>query len=327
MPSIFITRSIPDAGPKILKAAGFAVKTFSKDVIIPRADLLKGVKGCDAILSLLTDRIDAEVMDAAGPQLKIIANYSVGFDNVDLAAAKERKIVVTNAPVDESTEAVAEHTFALMLALAHRIVEADEYAKAEKYKGWSPTLFLGEDVRGKTLGLIGAGRIGSAVCQRAVNGFGMTVVYSDVQPNRELESKFNARLLPLDQMLQAADFVSVHCPLLPSTRHLVSTEQFALMKKTAFLINTARGPIVEEIALLRALRTKRIAGAALDVFENEPAIDADLTDKLELKSFPNVILTPHIASSTIEARQAMSKLSAENIVAVLSGKPALTPAK
>jgi glyoxylate reductase len=251
----------------------------------------------------------------------------VGFDNVDLEAAKKRKIIVTNTPAPEVSETVAEHTFALIMALAHRIPESDAYARAKKYKGWSPTLLLGVDVHDKVLGIVGLGRIGIAVAQRAVKGFKMKCVYSDVRRNPEFEKEFGAEYVTFEKLLQTADFISLHVPLLPSTRHLMSTEQFSMMKKTAYLINTARGPVVDEKALLRALKTKRIAGAALDVFECEPAIDCDLTDKLELKQFPNVVLTPHTASATIEARQAMSKLAADNILAVLSGKPPLTPAK
>lgn len=326
-PLIFITRQIPDSGIKKLKAAGYRLRIYNEDQIIPKKELLKQVTGCDAVLSLLTDQIDEAVMEAAGPGLKIIANYAVGFDNIDLVAAKKRSILVTNTPGDELTETVADHTIALMLGLAHRLVEADAFARAKKYKGWSPTLLLGTDFYGKTIGIIGTGRIGQAVAERAVKGFHMRCLYSDQKRNPALDKECRATFLPMEQVLENADFISLHVPLLPSTHHLISTAEFALMKKTAFIVNTARGPIIDEKALLRALRTKRIAGAALDVFENEPAIDADLTDKLELKQFPNVILTPHTASATIEARQAMSQLAAENIIAVLSGKPALTPAK
>ncbi|OGL74038.1 hypothetical protein A3F28_03955 [Candidatus Uhrbacteria bacterium RIFCSPHIGHO2_12_FULL_57_11] len=327
MSKIFITREIPDQGIEILKKAGHAVSVYPKDEIIPRKELLRSVKGVDALLPLLTDKIDGEVMDAAGKNLKIIANYAVGFDNVDLPAAAERKIVVTNTPAPEVSETVAEHTFALMIGMAHRLVESDTYARAGKYKGWGPMILLGVDLYGKTLGIIGSGRIGAAVAQRAVKGFKMKVVYSDPRQNPEFEKEFGAGYLPMDKLLGVSDFISLHVPLLPSTRHLISTPQFGMMKKTAYLINTARGPIVDEKALLVALRAKQIAGAGLDVFECEPAIDCDLTDKLELKKFPNVILTPHTASATIEARQAMSRLAAENIAAVLSGKAPLTPAK
>lgn len=327
MSTIFVTRQIPDAGIKALKAAGHKVRVYVEDKNIPAEDLLKNVKGIDALLSLLTDKIDKEVLEAAGSKLKVIANYAVGFDNIDLKAAKAKGVIVTNTPAAEVSETVAEHTFALMLALAHRITEADAYARADKYRGWSPTLFLGTDVYGKTLGVIGLGRIGEAVAHRAIKGFGMKCLYSDLKRDPQFEKNYKARFVSKEKLLKDSDFVSLHVPLLPATRHLISTVEFSLMKKTAFLINTARGSIVDEKALLRALKTKRIAGAALDVYECEPALDCDLTDKLELKSFPNVILTPHTASATVEARQAMSLLAAKNIIAVLAGEPPLTPAK
>jgi glyoxylate reductase len=324
---ILVTRQIPDAGLKLLKAAGHTLDIYTSDNAIPRAELLKRVKNVDALLSLLTDKIDEEVMQAAGPKLKVIGNYAVGFDNIDLPAAKRHGIAVTNTPAPEVAESVAEHTIMLMLGLAHRLVESDAFARAKKYKGWSPTLLMGNDLGGKTLGIVGTGRIGSSVARRAVLGLGMKCLYEDHRRQPELEKTLGAEPASLEQLLQRADVVSLHVPLTPDTRHMISVAEFALMKKTAFLINTARGPVVDEKALLRALRTKRIAGAALDVFECEPSIDCDLTDKLELKSFDNVIITPHTASATIEARQAMSKLAAENIIAVLSGKPPLNPAK
>lgn len=327
MAKVFVTRRIPDEGIEKLKAAGHTVTVYDGEGAIPRKRLLSGVKGADALLCLLTDTIDAAVMDAAGKRLKIIANYAVGFDNVDLAAAKKRGIPVTNAPAPEVSETVAEHAFALMIGLAHRLAESDRFARAGKYKGWGPLMLLGTDLYGKTVGIVGLGRIGKAVCERAVKGFRMKVVYSDPKKDEDFEKTYVARRLPLEKLLQEADFVSLHVPLLPSTRHLLSTAEFALMKKTAYVVNTARGPIVDEKALLRALRTGRIAGAGLDVFECEPLIDCDPTDTLELRKLENVLLTPHTASATIEARQAMSRLAADNIIAVLSGKPPLTPAK
>ncbi|MDP3985305.1 MAG: D-glycerate dehydrogenase [bacterium] len=319
MPKIFITRPIPDQGINLLKEKGYELSIYSKDEIIPRKELLKGVKGADALLSILTDKIDAEVMDAAGSQLKIIANYAVGFDNIDLAAAKERTILVANAPGPEITETVAEHTFTLMLALARRLVESDGFARAGKYNGWGPQLLLGTDVYGKKLGIVGLGRIGFAVAERAAKGFKMKILYNDVKQNAEFEKMYNAEFRALPDLLKEADFVSLHVPLLPATHHLISREQFALMKPTAFLVNTARGPVVDEKALLEALAQKKIAGAALDVFECEPSIDCDINDHWELKNFPNVILTPHTASATIEARQAMSRTAAENIIAAFEG--------
>jgi len=324
---IFVTRKIHESGLKLLKKAGHTVTVYSKDEIIPRTKLLHGVKGCDAILSLLTDKINDEVFAAAGPGLKIVANFAVGFDNIDLEAAKKRNITITNTPSDKVNESVAEHTFALMLALARRIPEADHFAKRGMYKGWSPTLLNGIDMYGKTIGLIGAGRIGSMVARRGVKGFGMKLIYSDLYANKILEKELGAKKVSQTELLKKADFISLHVPLLPSTAHLISDKEFKLMKPTAFLVNTARGPVVDEKALLRALKAKRIAGAGLDVFECEPAIDCDLRDNMELKSYNNVILTPHIASATEEARRDMSEIAAKNIIAVLKGKKPLTPAK
>jgi len=320
MSKIFITRPIPDQGIKMLKEKKYSVSIYPKDEIIPREEFLKGVRGVDALLPILTDKIDAEVLQAAGPQLKIVANYAVGFDNIDLEACKKRKVMVANAPGPEIVQAVAEHTFALILALAHRIVEADKFTRAGKYKGWGPQLMLGTDVHGKTLGIVGLGRIGFAVAERAVKGFRMKAIYNDVKPNPEFEKNYGARFVNLSTLLKESDFVSLHVPLLPSTRHLISTPQFKLMKPTVFLINTSRGPIVDEKALLQALKKRQIAGAGLDVFECEPSIDCDINDHLELKSFENVILTPHTASATVETRQAMSRTAATNIIAALSGK-------
>ena len=324
---IFVTRKIHESGINLLKKAGHKVTVYPKDEIIPRTKLLKSVKGCDAILSLLTDKIDNEVFTSAGKNLKIVANFAVGFDNIDLNAAKKQGIVITNTPSDKVNESVAEHTFALMLALARRIAEADNFAKRGKYTGWSPTLFTGTDVHGKTMGLIGAGRIGSMAAYRGVKGFNMKLLYSDLKPNKQLEKELGAKKVSQSVLLKQADFISLHVPLFPSTRHLISDAEFKLMKPTAFLVNTSRGPVVHEKALLKALKAKRIAGAALDVFECEPAIDCDLRDNLELKSFSNVILTPHIASATEEARRDMSEIAAKNIIAVLKGRKPLTPAK
>lgn len=327
IPHIFVTRQIPENGLQLLRQKGYVVTVYPEDRPILRKELLAGVKGCTAILSLLTDRIDETVLEAAGPELKISANYAVGFDNIDLEAAKKRRVIVTNTPCDEVNESVAEHTFTLMLGLARRLTEADAQAKTGKYQGWSPTLLLGMLLQQKTLGIIGLGRIGKAVAKQAVKGLGMHCIYYSHKPDLAFEKEYKAEYVPKEKLLEQSDIISLHLPLLPSTRHFISTEEFALMKKTAFLLNTARGPIVDEKALLRALRTNRIAGAGLDVFECEPAIDCDVNDRLELKSFPNVILTPHIGSATKEAREAMSRVAAENIIAVLEGNPAPNPAQ
>ena len=320
MVKIFVTRDIPDHGIKLLKARkGVQLSVYKEDKAISRAELLKRVKGVDVLLSLLTDKIDAGVMDAAGPKLKMIANYAVGFDNIDLKAAAERNIMVTNAAAPEVSESVAEHAIAMIFALAHRIVETDTWTRQGKYKGWGPKMFLGGDLKGKTLGLIGAGAIGSAIARRLRDGFDVNIVYTDIKRNEKLESE-GAKYLKQDQLLRQSDFVSLHVPLLPATHHLISTKELKLMKKTAFLINTSRGPIVDEIALVKALLRGEIAGAGLDVYECEPLIDCNPKDMYELRKLPNVVLTPHTASATIEARQAMSTTAAQNILAFLDGK-------
>lgn len=318
---IFITRSIPSEGIEMLKShPNVELDIYEEDKKIPREVLLERVKGADIILSILTEKMDAELMDAAGNQLKMIANYAVGFNNIDLEAAKERGITVTNAPGEEIGLTVAEHTIALMLGLAHRMVEGDDFARAGKYEAWGPKMMLGTDMHHKTIGIIGAGRIGSQVAKQLHHGFDMKVVYTNQEANTEIEEELGATRMELEDLLKEADFVSLHVPLLESTKHLISEDQLKMMKKTAFLVNTARGPVVDELALVKALEGGEIAGAALDVFECEPLIDCNPDDTHELRKLKNVILTPHIASATIETRQAMSRQAAKNIIAFIDGK-------
>ena len=250
----------------------------------------------------------------------MIANYAVGFDNIDLNEAKKRNIVVTNTPSGQISESVAEHTIALMFALAKRVCEADRFTRAGKYKAWGPKLLLGTDFYGKTVGIVGTGRIGTGVVKRLHDGFNMKILYNDIKRNSELEKETSAKFCTLEQLLKESDFVSLHVPLLPSTRHLISTKQFKMMKKTAFLINTARGPIIDEKALVKALAKKEIAGVGLDVYECEPMIDCDPKDNLDLRKMDNVVLTPHTASATLETRQEMSCLAANNILMFINGK-------
>jgi len=319
--NVLVTREIPDEGIKLLKAdKRIKLEIYEKDQPIPRKELLKRVKGKDIILSILTERIDKEVFNAAGPQLKMIANYAVGFDNIDLNEAKKRNIVVTNTPSGQISESVAEHTIALMFALAKRVCEADRFTRAGKYKAWGPKLLLGTDFYGKTVGIVGTGRIGTGVVKRLHDGFNMKILYNDIKRNSELEKETSAKFCTLEQLLKESDFVSLHVPLLPSTRHLISTKQFKMMKKTAFLINTARGPIIDEKALVKALAKKEIAGVGLDVYECEPMIDCDPKDNLDLRKMDNVVLTPHTASATLETRQEMSCLAANNILMFINGK-------
>jgi len=309
MPKIFITRQIPEKGINILKEKGWDVAVGPEEKI-SREELLKGVKGVEAILSVLTEKIDGEVMEAAGKQLKVIANYAVGYNNIDVAEAKKRGIMVTNTP-GVLTDAVAEHTVALLFAIAERIVEADRYTRAGKFKAWGPKLLLGADIKGRTLGIIGLGRIGSAVAQRMQDGFDVKIIYFDIRRNEELEKKFNIEYRELDDLLKEADFVSLHTALTDETRHLINAERMKMMKPTAYLINTSRGPIIDEKALLEALKNKTIAGAALDVFENEPELTPGLAE------LENVVLTPHIASATEGTRDKMAEMAANNITAAL----------
>jgi glyoxylate reductase len=316
---IYVTRQIPEAGINMLRNKGYEVEINSEDRVLTKEEIIKKAKGCDALLCLLTDMIDAEVMDALLPRVKIIANYAVGFNNIDVKVAAERKLPISNTPGPEITESVAEHTFMLMLAVARRLVESDRFTRDGKYKGWGPLLLLGADVYSKTLGVIGLGAIGKALAQRAVNGFRMKVLYNDMKRDEAFEREFGAKYVSKEELLKNSDFVSLHVPLLPSTKHLIGANELNIMKPTAFLVNTSRGPVVDEKALLIALRDKKIAGAALDVYECEPAIDCDLTDNLELRAMDNVILTPHTASATVETRSAMSVVAAQNIIAVLEG--------
>ncbi|MBI4256496.1 D-glycerate dehydrogenase [Candidatus Uhrbacteria bacterium] len=319
--SVFVTREIPDEGLKMLRRdKHLKIEIYEGDKLIPRRELLRRVKGKNVILSMLTEKIDREVMDAAGPSLKMIANYAVGFDNIDLKEAAKRKLVITNATHPNVSETVAEHAVALIFALAHRIVEADHFTRAGKYKGWEPQLLLGTDVMGKTLGLIGGGAIGGMVARRMHEGFGVKIIYTDVKRNPAFEKMSGAKLRTKEQLLGESDFVSLHVPLLPSTKHLIDDKALNLMKKTGFLINTARGSVVDSAALVRALKKGKIAGAGIDVFEGEPQFARKKSDADYLQHAWNVILTPHTASATIETRQAMSRTAAENILAFVKGK-------
>jgi glyoxylate reductase len=319
---IFVTRKIPGIGLNLLKKQkNFEIKVSTYDRVLSRKELLKGVKGCDAVLCQLTDTIDEQVLQAAGSQLKLVANYAVGTDNLDKEALKKMKVKASNTP-GVLTQAVAEFTFTLMLAITKRVVEADKFTRADKFKGWAPMLLTGPQLESKTLGIIGLGRIGSEVAKRASLGLGMNVVYYSNKRDKIFEKKYKAKYLPLNQLLKTADVISMHVPLLPSTRHMISTKQLKLMKSTAYLINTSRGPVVNEKALYQTLISKKIAGAALDVFECEPQISCDKKTINKIRKLDNIIFTPHIASSTFTARNAMAELAAKNIIAVLNKKKA-----
>lgn len=318
MQKVFITRQIPEVGIKMLTDKGYEVTVSKKDRPLEKKELMKILKKgeYDAVLTLLTDPIDKEVL-AIAPTVKIFANFAIGFNNIDVEEAKKRNVFVTNTP-GGGADRVAEHTWALILALTCRVVEGDLYMRKGKYNGWNPMIFHGTKLSGKMLGIIGTGRIGADVAHRAVNGFGMKIAYYDVKRNEELEKNFGAVFCATpEEVLKIADVVSIHVPLLPTTHHLINAERLAMMKKTAYLVNTSRGPVVDENALVNALRSGTIAGAGLDVFEFEPKLAKGLA------KLSNMVLTPHIASGTAEARHEMAVLSAQNIIDTLEGgKPA-----
>lgn len=279
---------------------------------IGRTDLLKKVKGVVGIISLLTEKIDREVMDAAGGGLRVVGNYAVGFDNVDVGEATSRGIVVLNTP-GVLTEAVAEHVMALTLALTRRVVEGDRFVKAGKYKGWEPDLLVGTGVRGKIMGIVGLGRIGRWV-GRVAEGMGMKIAYYSHHRDEEYELEYEASYRSLKRLLTAVDVLSLNVPLSEETRGMIGEKELRLMKKTAILINTSRGPVLKEKDLIKALKEKWIAGAGLDVYEDETKVSQ------ELRNLTNVVLTPHIASATIEARLDMAELAVKGLQLALSGK-------
>ena len=312
---VLIPRAIPQAGLDLL--SGFEVRILSDPGPPSREEMLKAVADVDAILTTPTEPIDAPIMDAAGERLKLVANMAVGYDNIDLSAAAQRGITVTNTPgvLDETT---ADFAFALLLAAARRMGEGERLIRAGRWSSWGPKEFLGPDVWGKTLGIVGMGRIGLATARRA-KGFGMEVLYAARNPRPEAERELGACRMGLDELLGSSDFVSLHTPLTPQTRHLIGERELSLMKPTAVLVNTARGPVVDEAALAAALAGERIFAAGLDVFEREPEVHPGL---LELE---NVVLAPHIASASFETRDRMASLAARNVVAVLGGEPPITP--
>ena len=310
-PQVLLTRRVPSTVLSRLEAAA-DVDLYEGRSAIPREELLERLPGKHALICLLTDRIDAEVLDA-GRDLRIVANIAVGYNNIDLEACRQRGIVATNTP-DVLTNACADFTWSLILAVTRRLGEAERQLRRGDWKGWALDHMLGTELRGKRLGLVGLGRIGRAVAEKAP-AFGMTVAYTA----RRDAHLAGAEALPLDRLLATSDVVSLHCPLTSETRHLIDKKAFAKMKRSAYLINTARGPVVDEEALAWALKQRLIAGAALDVYEQEPIVHPDLL------TLENVMLIPHIASATTETRTAMAALAVSNALAVLDGQPALTP--
>jgi glyoxylate reductase len=305
---VFATFPLPPAARAALRGVA-RVRVHHGAQPIPRAALLRGVRDAEGLLCLLTERVDAALL-AAAPRLRAVANCAVGHDNVDLAAAAARGVIVTNTP-DVLTETCADLAWALLLAAARRVAEGDRLVRSGRWRGWAPDQLLGVDVHGATLGVVGLGRIGRAVARRA-RGFGMRVLYW--QRRRLARPPAGARFASLPRLLAAADFVSLHLPLAPATRHLIGARELGRMKRSAVLVNTSRGPIVDQRALTRALAAGRIAAAGLDVYEREPAVPA------ALRRLPNVVLTPHVASATARTRERMAALAAANLAAALAGR-------
>jgi glyoxylate reductase len=306
-PKVFVTREIPEPGLEILRKH-CDVEVNTEDRVLTKEEIISGVEGKDALLCLLTDTIDEEVIKS-NPNLKIIANYAVGYNNVDVNSASEHSIPVTNTP-GVLTDTTADLAFSLLLASARRIVESDKFMRCGKYVGWAPKLLLGYDVHGKTLGIIGLGRIGTAMAKRAA-GFGMKIIYYEHDGPKESAQLLKAESVDFETLLRESDFITLHVPLNDRTRHMISTKEFEMMKKSAILVNTSRGPVVNEEALVKALQTGEIAGAGLDVFEDEPAMKPGLAE------LNNAVIVPHIGSATIDARNKMATMAAENVIAAL----------
>jgi len=319
-PRVFVARRIPDAGLDAI-AAGCELDVWDDELPPPRDALLARVAGCDGILTLLTDRVDDELLDAAGGGLKVVSNYAVGYDNIDVAACARRGIAVGNTP-GALTETTADLAWALILAASRRVVEGDRYVHEGRWRTWGPMLLMGSDVYGATLGVVGLGRIGQAVARRAA-GFGMTVLYSSrnrVAP--EIETELGAAYVSLPELLERSDIVSLHVSLAPDTRGLIDAAALARMKPTAVLVNTSRGPVVDAGALAAALRDGVIASAGIDVTDPEP-IPADDP----LLGLENCIVLPHIASATLATRGRMAAMAAANLLAGVRGEPLPTPVK
>ncbi|MHC4954477.1 MAG: 2-hydroxyacid dehydrogenase [Planctomycetota bacterium] len=311
MARILVTRPVPDSTIEILRAGltGPELDHNREERQLSAKELLERAIGCDALLCTLRDAVDACLLEALVPPLHIVANFAVGVDNIDLAAAKRLGVAVTNTP-GVLTEATAETAVGLMLACARRFVEGDRIMRQDRFEGWAPLLHLGQPVYGRTVGIVGAGRIGKRVAATMRRGFDCDVLYHSPRDHPELD----ARRVPLDELLASSDFVSLHCPLNEDTHHLLDRRRLALLRPTAVLVNTSRGPVVDEEALVECLREGRIAGAGLDVYEREPALAAGLA------ALDNVILLPHAGSATLATRSEMGRLAAESIVDVLSGR-------
>ena len=307
---IFVTRKIPEPGLNLLRKM-HDIKVYPYDRVPIKVEIIKGLKGKDGLLCLLSDPIDEEVINSE-PKLKMIASYAVGYDNINIHAATKKGIPVSNTP-DVLTDATAEMAWALLFSAARRIVEGDKFTRQGKFKGWGPLLMLGKDVTNKTLGIVGAGRIGTAVALKS-KGFNMKVLYYSSHRNEIFDKELNAKKVELSELLKKSDFISLHVPLTTKTHYLIGEKELKMMKKTAILVNTSRGPIINEKILIKALKEKWIFAAGLDVYENEPYV------KEGLMKLDNVVLQPHSASATIDSRTKMSIMAAENMIAGLKGK-------
>ncbi|MFZ1520238.1 MAG: D-glycerate dehydrogenase [Ignavibacteriaceae bacterium] len=313
---VFITRDIPSIGIDLLRKKGFEVSVYKKDQPISKNELVKSVKNCDGVISMLSDKFDKEIIDSI-KNCKVIANYAVGFNNIDVEYAKSKGIVVTNTP-DVLTDSTADLTMALVLACARKISESEKLVRDKKFVGWKPKLLLGMELRNKYFGILGAGRIGTEVAKRA-HSFGCKIIYYSNSKNKFLESELKAKKLSLTSILKKSDIISLHLPLNPKSKNLLTKEMLDLLKPSSIFINTARGEIVDESYLIKMLEQNQIASAGFDVYQNEPDLNK------EFYRLKNIVLLPHIGSATIEARNNMSLLAAKNIIAVLSGKRAITP--
>jgi len=307
---VFVTRKIPQPGIDLLKKE-FSIDINPYDRVLTKEEIIEGIKGKEGLLCLLTDPIDKDVINAE-PKLKMITNYAVGYNNIDVKAATERGIPVSNTP-DVLTDTTAEMAWALLFSVSRRTVEGDRFTRAGKFNGWAPLLMLGQDVSHKTLGVIGAGRIGTAFALKS-KGFNMKVLYFDAKKNETLENELGAKKVDLSTLLKESDYISLHVPLVDATHHMIGEKELHMMKKSAILINTSRGPVIDEKALIKALTEKWIFGAGLDVYEHEPEIPK------ELLKLDNVVLQPHSASATTETRTKMAIMAAENMIAGLKGK-------
>lgn len=315
MASVLVTAAIPESALAILKEAGLEIDVYTGSGLITKEELVKRIVGKDYLITPLSTQVDKDVIDA-DPNLKIIANYGAGFNNIDAAYARQKGIPVTNTP-EVSTISTAEVTTGLMITLAHRMVEGDKLMRTKGFDGWSPLFFLGHELSGKTLGIVGMGQIGQAVAKR-MKAFDMNIIYSQrTRLDPKVEAQFDAKFVSLEELIQTSDVLSLHCPLNDATHHMIGAPEFKQMKSSAYLINAARGPVIDEVALLEALKAGELAGAALDVYEAEPNVDDGF------KALDNVILTPHVGNATVEARDAMAAIVAKNTVRIDQGQEPL----